>query len=111
MLEYCGDVIVMRHFQQGAPAEAAKWSSVPIINAGDGWGEHPTQVLTDLYTVLKEKGRIDGLKFLCIGDMRMRTMHSMAYALTQFDSEAIFVSPPEMCLTDEFKSEIKQKNL
>ncbi len=51
MLEYYGDVIAMRHFQQGAPAEAASFSSVPIINCGDGWGEHPTQVLTDLYTV------------------------------------------------------------
>ena len=57
MLEFYGDVIVMRHFQQGAPHEAAKWASVPIINGGDGWGEHPTQILTDLYTVLREKGR------------------------------------------------------
>ena len=50
MLEYYGDVIAMRHFEQGAPAEAARWASVPVINCGDGWGEHPTQVLTDLYT-------------------------------------------------------------
>ena len=56
MLEYYGDVIAMRHFEQGAPAEAAKWASVPIINCGDGWGEHPTQVLTDLYTTQKELG-------------------------------------------------------
>jgi len=55
MLEFYGDVIVMRHFQQGAPHEAAKWASIPIINGGDGWGEHPTQILTDLYTVLREK--------------------------------------------------------
>ncbi len=111
MLEYYGDVIVMRHFQQGAPAEAARWASIPIINAGDGWGEHPTQVLTDLYTVWQEKGRIDGLKFLCIGDMRMRTMHSISYALTQFDAEAIYIAPPEMSLTDEFKQELKDYNL
>ncbi|MBU4484934.1 aspartate carbamoyltransferase [bacterium] len=111
MLEFYGDVIAMRHFQQGAPAEAAKWSSVPIINCGDGWGEHPTQVLTDLYTVLEEKGKIDGLHFLCIGDMRMRTMHSIGYALTQFDCEATFISPPEMSITDEFKAELKEKNL
>src|SRR4030065_583661 len=98
MLEFYGDVIVMRHFQQGAPAEAARWSSVPVINAGDGWGEHPTQVLTDLYTVMNEMGTIDGLTFLCIGDMRMRTMHPLGYALPQFDAEAVFVSPPEMSL-------------
>lgn len=111
MLEYYGDVIVMRHFQQGAPHEAAKWASVPVINAGDGWGEHPTQVLTDLYTVLTEKGTLDGLTFLAIGDMRMRTMHSLSYALSQFDSEIIYVSPPEMSLTDDFKKELEQYNL
>jgi aspartate carbamoyltransferase catalytic subunit len=111
MLEYYGDVLVMRHFQQGAPAEAAKWASIPVINAGDGWGEHPTQVLTDLYTVLTEKGTLDGLTFLCIGDMRMRTMHSISYALSQFDVEVIYVAPPEMSLTDEFKTELKRYNL
>ncbi|OFW64594.1 MAG: aspartate carbamoyltransferase [Actinobacteria bacterium RBG_16_67_15] len=111
MLEYYGDVIVMRHFQQGAPAEAARWASVPVINAGDGWGEHPTQVLTDLYTVLQEKGTIDGLTFLCIGDMRMRTMHSLGYALSQFDAEAIFVAPPDMSLTPEFKAELVAKGV
>ena len=107
MLEYYADVIVMRHFQQGAPAEAAKWSSVPIINAGDGWGEHPTQV----HTVQQEKGTVDGLTFLCIGDMRMRTMHSIGYALTQFDSQMILVAPPEMSATAEFKAELAAKNL
>ena len=111
MLEYYGDVIVMRHFQQGAPMEAAKWASIPIINGGDGWGEHPTQILTDLYTVLTEKGRIDGLKWLAVGDMRMRTMHSLGYALTQFDCPITFVAPPEMTLTPEFKAELKQYNL
>jgi aspartate carbamoyltransferase catalytic subunit len=111
MLEFYGDVIVMRHFQQGAPHEAAKWASVPIINGGDGWGEHPTQVLTDLYTVLREKGRIDGLRWLAVGDMRMRTMHSLAYGLTQFDCPITFVSPPDMSLTEEFKAEIADYSL
>ena len=111
MLEYYGDVIVMRHFQQGAPHEAAKWASIPVINAGDGWGEHPTQVLTDLYTILSEKGTLDGLKFLLIGDMRMRTMHSISYAMTKFDIEAFYVSPPEMSLTKEFKKELVDLNL
>jgi aspartate carbamoyltransferase catalytic subunit len=108
MLEYYGDVIVMRHFQQGAPHEAAKWASIPIINGGDGWGEHPTQILTDLFTVLCEKGRIDGLKWLAVGDMRMRTMHSLGYALSQFDCPVTFVAPPEIGLTEEFKAELKQ---
>jgi aspartate carbamoyltransferase catalytic subunit len=111
MLEYYGDVIVMRHFQQGAPAEAAKWASVPVVNAGDGWGEHPTQILTDLYTIWKELGTLDGLTYLCIGDMRMRTMHSLSYALSQFDAEVIYVSPPDMSLTEEFKAELDTINL
>ncbi len=111
MLEFYGDVIVMRHFQQGAPHEAARWASVPIINGGDGWGEHPTQILTDLYTVLREKGRIDGLRWLAVGDMRMRTMHSLAYALTQFDCPITFVAPPDMSLLPEFKAELKQYSL
>jgi len=111
MLEYYCDVIAMRHFQQGAPAEAAKYASVPVINCGDGWGEHPTQVLTDLYTVLKERGTIDGLHFMCIGDMRMRTMHSIGYALTKFDCEVTLISPPEMSPTEEWKQELSSQNL
>ena len=110
MLEYYGDVIAMRHFQQGAPAEAASFSSVPIINCGDGWGEHPTQVLTDLYTIYKERGRLDGLRFLCVGDMRMRTMHSIGYAASQFYIELDLVYPPEMSPTPEFKAELAAKN-
>ena len=106
MLEYYGDVIAMRHFQQGAPQEAAKWASVPVINCGDGWGEHPTQVLTDLYTIWQQRGHLDGLKFLCVGDMRMRTMHSILYACSQFDIKAYVVGPPEMSLLDEFKAEL-----
>jgi aspartate carbamoyltransferase catalytic subunit len=111
MLEYYGDVIVMRHFNKGAPQEAAYWASIPVINGGDGWGEHPTQILTDLYTVMKEKGRIDGLSWLAVGDMRMRTMHSLAYALTQFDCPITFVSPGEMSLLPEFKEELDKYSL
>ena len=111
MLEFYGDVIVMRHFQQGAPHEAARWASIPIINGGDGWGEHPTQILTDLYTVQREKGRLDGLKWLAVGDMRMRTMHSILYALSQFDAKAIVVGPPDMSLLPEFKAEIDELNV
>ena len=120
MLEFYGDVIVMRHFQQGAPHEAAKWASVPIINGGDGWGEHPTQILTDLYTVLREKGTIDGLRWLAVGDMRMRTMHSLGYALTQFDCPITFVAPPanalfdnspDMQMPESYKADFRQYGL
>ena len=106
MLEFYADVIAMRHFEQGAPAEAAKWASVPVINCGDGWGEHPTQVLTDLYTIKGELGTLDGITYLLVGDMRMRTMHSILYALSQFDAKAYVVGPPEMSLLPEFKAEL-----
>ena len=108
MLEYYGDVLVMRHFQQGAPHEAAKWASIPVINAGDGWGEHPTQVLTDLYTVQSEMGSVDGKTFVCIGDHRMRTMHSIGYALSQFDAEMVILSPEEMSPLPEFLEELDE---
>lgn len=111
MLEYYGDVIAMRHYQQGAPAEAARWASVPVINCGDGWGEHPTQVLTDLYTAWQQRGTLDGLKFLLVGDMRMRTMHSILYAFSQFDVEAFVVCPPEMSLLPEFKAELDEREV
>jgi aspartate carbamoyltransferase catalytic subunit len=111
MLEYYGDVIAMRHFQQGAPAEAARWASVPILNCGDGWGEHPTQGFSDLYTVWKEKGRLDGLHFILVGDLRMRTMHSMSYAASQFAIEITYVAPPDMGLPDDVKKELDERNL
>jgi aspartate carbamoyltransferase catalytic subunit len=109
MLEFYGDVIVMRHFDQGAPHEAAKWASIPIINGGDGWGEHPTQVLTDLYTVTKEMGSVDGKTFLAVGDHRMRTMHSLGYALSQFDAEMVILAPEEMSPLPEFLAELDDK--
>ena len=111
MLEYYGDVIAIRHHLQGAPHEAAHWASVPVINCGDGWGEHPTQVLTDLYTIWRDKGTLDGMKVLCVGDMRMRTMHSILYASSQFDMEAMVVSPPELSLLDEFKAELDERSV
>ena len=111
MLEFYGDVVVMRHFQKGAPHEAAKWSSVPIINGGDGWGEHPTQILTDLYTVISEKGQIDGLKWVAVGDMRMRTMHSLGHALTQFDCPITFVAPPGMEMPQEYQDDFTAAGL
>lgn len=120
MLEAYGDVIVMRHFQQGAPHEAARWSSVPVINGGDGWGEHPTQILTDLYTVRQQLGRVDGLSWLAVGDMRMRTMHSLGHALSRFDSRISFVAPPadalfpgspDMRMPDEHRTEFERSGL
>jgi aspartate carbamoyltransferase catalytic subunit len=111
MLEYYGDVIAMRHFQQGAPAEAAMHASVPVINCGDGWGEHPTQVITDLLTIWRERGDLDGLTWVLIGDMRMRTMHSISYALSKFDVQVYVISPDEMYFLPEFEAEVRDMGL
>jgi aspartate carbamoyltransferase catalytic subunit len=111
MLEFYGDVVAMRHFQTGAPAEAAQWSAVPVINCGDGWGEHPTQALIDLYTTRKEFGALDGLTVLLLGDERMRTVHSLLYGFSQFDVKLLFVSPPDMGLEPEYAKLLDERNI
>nr|MBN1229163.1 aspartate carbamoyltransferase [Anaerolineae bacterium] len=111
MLEYYGDIIAMRHFQQGAPHEAALHASVPVINCGDGWGEHPTQVITDMLTIYRQRGTLDGLTWVLIGDMRMRTMHSISYALSKFDAQVYVISPDEMFFLPEFAGEVTEMGL
>jgi carbamoyl-phosphate synthase/aspartate carbamoyltransferase/dihydroorotase/carbamoyl-phosphate synthase/aspartate carbamoyltransferase len=96
--KYC-DVIVLRHPEIGSAATAAKYCSVPIINAGDGAGEHPTQALLDLFTIRKELGRIDGLRVAMVGDLRYgRTVHSLTKLLMSYDVSLRFVSPETLRL-------------
>jgi len=93
-LEQYSDVIVLRHPEIGSAKLAADYASVPIINAGDGTGEHPTQALLDLFTIQEELGRINGLKIAMVGDLRYgRTVHSLTKLLTQYDVSLRFVSP------------------
>jgi len=104
---YC-DVIVLRHPQEGASRMAASFSSVPIINAGDGAGQHPTQTLLDLYTI-KREGLLDGLKIALIGDLKYgRTVHSLAYALSLYGATLFFVSPGALRMPDEIKLDLKE---
>jgi aspartate carbamoyltransferase len=91
------DVIVMRHPRKGSAAEAAAAVSVPVINGGDGAGQHPTQALLDTYTIKKEKGTLDGLTVALAGDLKNgRTVHSLVYLLARFDVRLIFVSPAQL---------------
>ncbi|MEM7029078.1 MAG: aspartate carbamoyltransferase [Chloroflexota bacterium] len=93
-LEQYSDVIVLRHPEQGSAQTAADYASVPVINAGDGTGEHPTQALLDLFTIREELGRVDGLKVAMVGDLRYgRTVHSLTKLLMQYDVSLRFVSP------------------
>lgn len=91
------DAIVMRHYEVGAAARAAKVSRVPILNAGDGAGEHPTQALLDLYTIRKELGQIDGISIAMVGDLTYgRTVHSLAYVLSNYRDVTIWFTAPEV---------------
>ncbi len=94
-LEQYADVIVLRHPEVGAAAVAARYARKPIINAGDGIGEHPTQALLDLFTIYDELGTIDGLKIAMVGDLKYgRTVHSLTKLLLLYRVEFYFVSPP-----------------
>jgi len=111
MMEHYADVLVIRHPQDGAPAEAAAVTNVPVINAGDGYNEHPTQSLLDAYTILREKGRIDGLRIALVGDMSMRVMHSLPLALARFQSCVYFVSPPDRSMPEPWLQEFRRVGL
>lgn len=93
-LEQYSDVIVLRHPEIGSAKLAADYAGIPVINAGDGPGEHPTQALLDLFTIREELGTIDGLKIAMVGDLRYgRTVHSLTKLLLQYDVSLRFVSP------------------
>ena len=102
------DAIVLRHYEQGAAKRAAAVATVPILNAGDGPGEHPTQALLDLYTIQHELGRIDGLRVALVGDLRFgRTARSLARLLRlTTDVELIFVSPPAVPMGPDVLAEL-----
>ena len=106
------DIIVMRHPKEGAPIVAQKNSKVPIINAGDGGHNHPTQTLTDLLTISKEKGKIENLTIGICGDLKFgRTVHSLVTALTKYKNiKFIFISPEELKMPNYIKKEILENN-
>ena len=110
VVENYADVLVLRHPLEGAARLAAEFAEVPVINAGSGAEEHPTQALLDLYTILKEKGTIDGLNITLMGDLRYgRTVHSLAYALSLYNVKLFLVSPELLRMRREVTDSIKQK--
>jgi len=109
-VENYADIIALRHPLEGAAKLAAEFSKIPIINAGSGAEEHPTQALVDLYTIQKEKQSIDGLKIAVIGDLRYgRTVHSLAYALSLYNIELTLVSPESLRMRREVLRAIQKK--
>jgi aspartate carbamoyltransferase catalytic subunit len=110
VVEHYADVIVLRHPFEGAARMAAEFATIPIINAGSGAEEHPTQALLDLYTIQREKGAIDGLTIAFLGDLRYsRTAHSLAYALSLYDVKLYLISPDLLRIRREVLDDVKNK--
>ena len=107
------DVIVLRHNEDGAAKRAASVSSVPVINAGDGKGQHPTQALLDLYTIRDELGRIDGVRVAMVGDLANgRTVRSLTYLLSKFrEIKVWFVAPPAVAMRDDIKEHLDEHGI
>ncbi len=104
-LEQYTDVIVLRHPEVGAAKRAAAVANVPILNAGDGIGEHPTQALLDLFTIYEEQGHVDGLTITMLGDLKNgRTVHSLAQLLKMYDVELHAVAPKQLVFPSEYAS-------
>jgi len=107
VVESYADVLVIRHPLEGAARLAAEFASVPVINAGTGAEEHPTQAMLDLYTIRKELGKLDGLNIALAGDLRYgRTVHSLAYALSLYDTNLYLVSPSTLRMRKEVLEEV-----
>lgn len=107
-LEAYADVIVLRHPEKGATALAAQYTRKPIINAGDGVGEHPTQALLDLFTIIEELGEVDGLTVTLVGDLKNgRTVHSLARLLARYDVVLNYVSPNILQMPESIVTEIE----
>ena len=105
------DIIAMRHFKEGAPLVASMNASVPVINAGDGGHNHPTQTLTDLLTIKREKGRLNNLTIGCCGDLKFgRTVHSLVAAMSRYEGvNFVMISPEELMIPENVKSEVLDK--
>nr|POE53915.1 aspartate carbamoyltransferase 2, chloroplastic [Quercus suber] len=112
-IEGYSDIIVMRHFESGAAKRAAVTAGIPIINAGDGPGQHPTQALLDVYTIEREVGKLDGIKVGLVGDLANgRTVRSLAYLLAKYqDVKIFFVSPDVVKMKDDIKDYLTSKGV
>jgi len=111
-VEGYADVIVLRHPRIGAAAEAAQATDVPVLNAGDGAGQHPTQSLLDLYTIVKEQGRVDGLTIALAGDLKNgRTVHSLADLLANYDVEFVFAAPDALRMPHEIVERLRASGI
>ena len=106
------DMIVMRHPVEGSARYASEVSTVPVVNAGDGANQHPTQTLLDLYSIRKTQGTLNNLNLFIVGDLKYgRTVHSLLMAMAHFNATFYFISPPELSMPVEYKMYLDQRGL
>lgn len=113
MVSNYADLIVMRHPLEGASRYAAEVSSIPVINAGDGANQHPTQTLLDLYSILKTQGTLDNLNLFMVGDLKYgRTVHSLLQAMSEFKNPIFnFIAPPNLQMPRGYKHHLEEKGI
>lgn len=113
MVSGYADLIVMRHPLEGSSRYASEVSAVPVINAGDGANQHPTQTLLDMYSIKKTQGRLDNLNIFLVGDLKYgRTVHSLLQAMSEFEGQIFnFVAPQELAIPDEYKRYLTKKGI
>ncbi len=112
MVSNYADLIVMRHPLEGSARYASEVSKVPVVNAGDGANQHPSQTLLDMYSIQKTQGRLDDLTITMVGDLKYgRTVHSLLQAMSHFNTRFKFIAPPELQMPDEYKNYLKERGL
>ena len=113
MVSNYADMIIMRHPLEGSARYAAEVANVPVINAGDGANQHPSQTLLDMYSILKTQGTLDNINIFMVGDLKYgRTVHSLVMAMVQFQSPVFnFIAPSELCMPDEYKIFLESKGV
>lgn len=112
MIEAYSDVAVIRHPVEGSSRVASAAVNIPVINAGDGAGQHPTQALLDLYTIIEERGAVDGLRVAFIGDLKFgRTIHSLLRLLYNYNVELCLISPVDLAIPESYRKEMRKRNI
>ncbi len=112
MIEAYSDIAVIRHPVEGSSRIASAAVDIPVINAGDGSGQHPTQALLDLYTIFKERGGVDGLRVAFIGDLKFgRTIHSLIKLLYNYDVELVLISPVDLAIPEAYRREMRKNDV
>ncbi len=112
MVSNYADVIVMRHYLEGAARYASEVSPVPVVNAGDGANQHPSQTMLDLYSIYKTQGRLDDLDIYLVGDLKYgRTVHSLLMAMRHFNPTFHFIAPNELAMPEEYKAYCREQHI